>query len=217
MLGMLYHFLRGTPFIFQGEEIGMTNWRFSKEEADDVEFWRTYHDLVEDKKVMSHEEFMETAHRIGRDNARTPVQWNSAENAGFSRGKPWIPVNKNYKEINVEDQEKDPGSVLNFYKRIIKTRKEHEKLIDGDFELIFEEHLTLLGYKRFIPGHEEVYFAFSNFSNLNFEVCSSHEFYQGRKYEVVLSNYDGYHFDPSRVEIRPWLGALVRLVNTSGH
>lgn len=92
MFGMLYTYLRGSPFIFQGEEIGMTNWKFTKEQADDLEFFGFYKKLVEDLKLLTHDEMMAASHKIARDTARTPVQWSDEAHGGFTTGKPWISV-----------------------------------------------------------------------------------------------------------------------------
>ena len=210
MFGMLYHFMRGSPFIFQGEEIGMTNWKFEMEEADDIEFKRFYQVLVKEKALMTHDHFMQVSHKIGRDTARTPVHWSANENAGFSSSKPWLPVNEDYTRINVESQIKDPNSVWNFYRNMIRIRKEHGVLIAGEFEQILDEQESLFGYKRYVVGEKEVYFAFFNLTGYTFELYHNRHFPQYSRYEVVLCNYENYSFDPARIEIKPYLGVLLQ-------
>ena len=116
MLATCLHMLQGTPYIYQGEELGMTNAYFENlSDYRDVESLNAYHELVEELGE-SHEHMMRWLQAISRDNARTPVQWNDGENAGFTDGTPWIAVNRNYRTINAEAQIRDENSVLNYYK-----------------------------------------------------------------------------------------------------
>jgi oligo-1,6-glucosidase len=145
MLGLCLHMMQGTPFIYQGEELGMTNAPFrSLGDCRDVEVFNAYRELVREKKLLSHEEMMAGIQESSRDNARTPMQWDGTKNAGFSRGNPWIPVNPNYRIINAALQTGDPDSVWSFYRRLIKLRKENPLIVYGDFEDL-------------LPGDERVY------------------------------------------------------------
>ena len=146
MLGMILHGMQGTPYIYQGEEIGMTNVKFALEEYKDVETIN----MVKEKQEAgwSMEKIMKGIYAKGRDNARTPIQWNEGDNAGFSDHEPWIGVNPNYKEINVEEALKDENSVFHFYQKLIRLRKEYEIISTGDFELFFEEDRRFFAYKR---------------------------------------------------------------------
>ncbi len=141
MLGTVSLLLRGIPFIYQGQEIGTKNasWN-SIEEYDDINTKDQYHTARE--AGLTNEEALHACGRMSRDNARTPVQWNDRENAGFTTGTPWLKVNSNYREINVEKQEKDPDSVLHYYRRLVAVRKSPE----------YKETFT---YGRFVPAYED--------------------------------------------------------------
>lgn len=214
MLGMLYHFLRGTPFVYQGEEIGMTNWRFKLEEAQDLEFVRFRKMLVDELHLMTDEKFMAICHKIARDTGRTPVQWAKGPGAGFTTGTPWLPLAGDQERINVEAQLADPHSVLAFYRRMIRVRKEHPLLIDGELALVLEDDERLLAYRRFLPGQSEAYVALFNISPADFSLEGAACFAKG-KFEVVLCNVEGYHFTPEKVHMAPWIGLLVRVTDAS--
>ena len=131
---------RGLPFLYQGQEIGMSNRQWKYDEFNDLETINQYQIAL--KAGMSKEQALEIARHHSRDNARTPMQWSSEENAGFSKGKPWMPVNENYKVVNVAEEEKEYGSILNFYKRLIafyKSEEYNEILTYGDFRPIYEK------------------------------------------------------------------------------
>lgn len=147
MLGACYFFMQGTPYIYQGQEIGMTNVKFeSIEDYNDVGMKNYYR--IETSKGVPHEEVMEIVWKKGRDNSRTPMQWSDALHAGFSTGKPWMGVNPNYTEINVEREQGDPNSVLNFYKDMIRLRKEYPQFVYGEYELLLPEHEQIFAYTR---------------------------------------------------------------------
>ena len=209
MFGMFYSYKPGSPFIFQGEELGMTSWKFTKEEADDVEFKNAYKDLVEERKVVTHDEFMATCHKIARDCARTPVHWSDEANAGFTTGKPWLPVIPNYPTINAKLEAQDPHSVLNFYKKIVSIRKEHSSLVFGDFQVLEEFANPLFVYRR-RDGDTE-YISLSNFSaqTLAADLTSV---LGGKQAELVLSNYDNFSLGADhKVEVKPYLGLLIKV------
>ena len=131
-MAVLQMCLRGTPFIYQGQEIGMANIALDDINCyDDISSHTQYETAL--SEGYSEKEALEAVHRFSRDNARTPMQWNDGEYAGFSKVKPWLAVNDNYKEINVETQEKDPTSVLNFYRRLVEVRNTYTALLDGKF------------------------------------------------------------------------------------
>lgn len=154
-LGALYFLMQGTPFIYQGQEIGMTNVRFATiEEYDDVAMKNFYR--LEREKGRPHEEIMEVIWKKGRDNSRTPMQWSSAANAGFTTGTPWMGVNENFKEINVEQQLNDDDSVLHFYKKMIRLRKEKDVFIYGTYDLILERDKAIYAYTRTLGADKAV-------------------------------------------------------------
>ncbi|MCF6094268.1 alpha-glucosidase [Microaerobacter geothermalis] len=153
MLGACYFFMQGTPYIYQGQEIGMTNVKFNSiEEYNDVGMKNYYR--IEREKGNSHEKIMQVIWERGRDNSRTPMQWSDRENGGFTTGKPWLGVNPNYTEINVEKQLNDPDSILNFYKKMIQLRKNHEIFVYGQFDLIMEKHKEIFAYTRTLSGQK---------------------------------------------------------------
>lgn len=135
MLATFIHMLQGTPYVYQGEEIGMTNVAFgSIDDYRDIQTLNLYHEMIE--KGMAPEALMPIVHAKSRDNARTPMQWNAGANAGFSTGAPWIKVNPNYKEINVEQALTDPDSIFYYYQKLIRLRKEHPVIVYGRYDLI---------------------------------------------------------------------------------
>ncbi|MGV2939398.1 alpha-glucosidase [Mesobacillus sp. LC4] len=146
-LASMYFLMQGTPFIYQGQEIGMTNVQFpSIEDYDDVAIKNLY--KIRRENGVSHEEIMDFIWATSRDNSRTPMQWSVADNAGFSTGKPWIGTNPNYKEVNVENQLQDPDSILHFYKKMIEMKKANEIFTYGTYDLVLEEHSQIYAYTR---------------------------------------------------------------------
>jgi oligo-1,6-glucosidase len=136
LLATLLHFLQGTPYVYQGEEIGMTNVAFpSIDDYRDVWTHNSYRESVEERGTTP-EDAMVMVHRKSRDNARTPMQWSAAPHAGFTTGEPWIAVNPNYREINVEAALADPDSILHYYRRLIALRKQHRIIVDGRYALL---------------------------------------------------------------------------------
>ena len=150
LLATMYFMLRGLPFIYQGQEIGMENLRFqSIDQVDDISTIDEYH--VAKNAGLSEKEALSCISRYSRDNARTPVQWNDSANAGFTSGDPWLPLNPNYKEINVASQENDPDSLLSFYKELIALRKNpeyKETVVYGELIPYLEEQHNLMSYYR---------------------------------------------------------------------
>lgn len=149
MLATLLFTLRGTPFIYQGEEIGMTNpWFDDIEEIEDVATRRTFAYAAETGEVSNFEEVEEGINHRTRDKARTPMQWSDDDHAGFTDGDPWRPVNDNYNEVNVAAARADPHSVWHYYRRLIDLRRKHQVLVSGDFELLLPDHPDLFAYRR---------------------------------------------------------------------
>lgn len=151
MLATVLHGQQGTPYIYQGEEIGMTNVRFSSiNDYRDIETLNFYHDYS--KRGWTVGDRMAAIHRNGRDNARTPMQWSAGAQAGFTRGKPWLAVNPNHTEINVAADRSDPDGIFQHYQRLIRLRKEHDVLVYGGFTLLLEDHPTVFAYERALNG-----------------------------------------------------------------
>ncbi len=155
---LMYFMQKGTPFIYQGQEIGMTNVRFdSIEKYNDVKSINIYEEKI--NEGVSVNEALKAVASISRDNARTPMQWDSTNYAGFSENTPWIDVNENYKSINVESQLANENSVLNFYKKLIKIRKENLSLIYGRYDMILEEDEKIYAYTRTLDNDKYVVIA----------------------------------------------------------
>lgn len=151
MLATLLHGMKGTPYIYQGEELGMTNVRFEDvEDYPDIESRNMYKERIQ--AGYTKEEIMESIYAKGRDNARTPMQWSDCNNAGFTTGSPWIKVNSNYNEINAEHALKDKNSIFYYYKKLIQIRKDHEVVVYGDFTLLMEEDEDVFAYTRYLNG-----------------------------------------------------------------
>lgn len=161
-IAALYFLMQGTPFIYQGQEIGMTNTRFSGlEDFDDVSAKNMWRELA--AKGKSDEEIIDFLTRTGRDNSRTPMQWSAWPNGGFSDAEPWFKVNANYEMINVAGQRQDPDSVLNFYRSLIELRKKERTLIYGRYQLELAEHPQIYAYKRELEG--EAFLVMCNMSS----------------------------------------------------
>lgn len=146
MLAILLHGMQGTPYIYQGEELGMTNVRYSIEEYRDIETLNMYRERLE--KGYAKQEIMESIYAKSRDNARTPMQWDAGQQAGFTSGTPWIRVNPNYTDINAESQRYDDGSVFSCYKALIALRKQYQVFVDGRFELLMPDDDKIFAYTR---------------------------------------------------------------------
>lgn len=156
MLATCLHMMKGTPYIYQGEELGMTNAYFSKlEDYRDIESINAFHEYTENG-LAGKEEMMNCLKEISRDNARTPMQWNTEENAGFTTGTPWVKVNKNYMEINAEAEMAEEDSVYHYYKKLIRLRKENEIMVQGRFVPLLEEDDNIYAYERLWEGEKIV-------------------------------------------------------------
>ena len=153
---------KGTPFIYQGEEIGMTNFPFQEEsELRDVESLN----LLSQAKSRGKEAWAwQGIRKKGRDNARTPMQWDATANAGFTSGEPWLKVNPNYSEVNVRKEMDDPHSILHFYRNLIALRDSHPALLQGSYEMLLPEHEQLYAFRR--RHEEEQIEIFCNFSEI---------------------------------------------------
>ncbi len=147
MLNTFILSMRGTPYTYYGDELGMTNIDFdSIEQYQDIVAKNGYEKTLNEGGDIK--EYMATLNFMSRDNGRTPMQWNTSEHAGFTDGTPWLPVNDNYKEINVEVQENDPNSPLNYFRKMVELRKTNPVLIYGDYELVFPDHEKVYAYTR---------------------------------------------------------------------
>lgn len=202
MLATCLHMQQGTPYIYQGEEIGMTNVRFQDiEDYRDIAVINGYNEEVI-IKGRSHEQYMQYIYDFSRDNARTPMQWDDSDNGGFTTGKPWIKVNPNYTKINVAKQIGDKDSILNYYRRLIKLRKENEIIIYGDFELILPDDKNIFSYTRKL--NNEMLLVICNFTSNNTEFSLPDNINYVDK-NLLISNYDVANDDNiENFELRPY-------------
>lgn len=182
MLAVLLHGMQGTPYIYQGEELGMTNAAYEIDEYRDIETLNLYQERME--KCFEKEDIMNSIHAKSRDNARTPMQWNDEENAGFTKGEPWIKVNPNYKKINAAQQVEDENSVFNCYKELIRLRRKYSVLIEGDFRLLFAEDENIFAYIR--EDESAQLLVVCNFYNKTVE-CPLEE--SAKDMELLICNY----------------------------
>ena len=205
MLATLLHGMKGTPYIYQGEELGMTNVRFEDiNEYNDIETLNMYKDRI--SKGYSHDEIMASIYAKGRDNARTPMQWDSTENAGFTTGKPWLKVNKNYKFINVEDCLQDKDSIFYHYKKLIDIRKHNDTIIYGDYKLLLPEDKNVFAYSRELNGDKIV--VVCNFYNKEINLNFKEDF---NNVEILLSNYKDSSILMKDLKLRPYEAIMYRV------
>ena len=184
MLVTCLHMMQGTPYVYQGEELGMTNCPFpTLEDLRDIESINAFHELTEAEKV-NPEDMMRYIRLRGRDNARTPMQWDDSANAGFTTGTPWIMVNPNYTEINAKTEMEDPDSVFRYYQKIIGLRKKEKVMVYGTYQLLDPDNEKLYVYTRTLDN--EKLLVICNFTEEEETYSVPEEFSEG---EVLISNY----------------------------
>ncbi len=200
-LATLYFLMQGTPYIYQGQEIGMTNVRFdSIEDYNDVAIKNLYQTAIEEGKT--HKEIMEVIWKNGRDNSRTPMQWSNTPQAGFSTSEPWLKVNPNYPEINVEASLADQNSIYHFYKSLIKLRKTHKSLVYGNYNLILKDHEYVYGYTRTLDN--ETIVVLCNLFNTSTEIKVP-KAYENQTFILLLNNYNvGTEHNPETFMFQPY-------------
>ena len=182
MLAILLHGMQGTPYIYQGEELGMTNVQYDIEDYKDCEIINMYHERLE--KGYSKDEIMKSIYAKGRDNARTPMQWDDTENAGFTTGTPWIKVNDNYDKINARSQVDDPDSIFSCYRKLVELRKDYPVFVDGKFTLLLEDDENIFAYSR--KNEEKTMIVVCNFFDKEIPMPLAKEC---GDMEVLISNY----------------------------
>lgn len=202
MLGTFLHMMQGTPYIYQGEELGMTNVQFETlEEYNDIEIHNMYREKVTEGGE-DHDKIMNAIYIKGRDNARTPMQWDDSENAGFTTGTPWLKVNPNYKEINAERALEDQDSIFYYYQQLIKLRKEHEIIVYGTYDLILEDNPSIYAYTRTL-GDEKLA-VICNFTEEE-TTFNLPEYITFNSAEVLIGNYESRENDTlSSLELKPF-------------
>ena len=183
----------------------MTNVRFEDiNEYNDIETLNMYKDRI--SKGYSHDEIMASIYAKGRDNARTPMQWDSTENAGFTTGKPWLKVNKNYKFINAEDCLQDKDSIFYHYKKLINIRKHNDTIIYGDYKLLLPEDKNVFAYSRELNGDKIV--VVCNFYNKEVNLNFNEDF---NNVEILLSNYKDSSILMKDLKLRPYEAIMYRV------
>ncbi len=206
MLATLLLTMPGTPYLYQGDEIGMTNVKF-----DDIGKYRdveTINHYRAETKSRPKDEVMEEIYRTSRDNARTPMQWNKNVNAGFSQSTPWINLNPNYKKINVESSLKESDSILNYYKKMIKTRKNNKGLIYGKYDTVLYENESVFAYIRTYKNQKYLIILnfFENYlqiklpENINFD-----------EYNIIISNYKNNKYNNKDIHLKPYESLVFKL------
>ena len=188
MLAATVHLMRGTPYIYQGEEIGMTNAKFNSiEQYLDVESLNYYKILLESGKTS--DEALKILGERSRDNSRTPMQWSAEKFAGFSDVEAWISSPENYKQINVEAEEKNPDSILNFYRQLVKFRKENKIVQDGDIKFIERENNNVVAYVRTLGEKELIVICNFKGEEISLQEKTLQDYLTD--YKKILGNYDG--------------------------
>ncbi|MCY8466326.1 alpha,alpha-phosphotrehalase [Bacillus atrophaeus] len=210
MLATAIHMMQGTPYIYQGEEFGMTNPKFQQISSyRDVESLNMYR-LMKENGV-AEEEILAILREKSRDNSRTPVQWNSEANAGFTTGTPWIPVVDNYREINAETARKDKNSIFHHYKKLIQIRKEYDIVTDGEYELIDKDDPNIFAYVR--HGENEKLLVINNFYGTEAVFTRPEQFeLEQWTYTVLLTNDEEVREGcPKQLTLRPYESIVYHL------
>ena len=204
MLATCIHMMQGTPYVYQGEELGMTNCPFNTlDNFRDLESINAFHELTEQGK-MTEEDMMAAISYKGRDNARTPMQWDDSAYAGFSTANPWIMVNPNYTKINAKDQVNREDSVFKYYQKLIKLRHESELIVYGTYDLILDDDKDIYAYIRTL-GDEKL-IVYCNFSENTREVEIPEEFVNGK---VLISNYSDAKAN-QKITLRPYEAIVIQ-------
>lgn len=199
------YLLKGTPYIYQGQEIGMTNLHITDvNDYDDVEVHGFYKEYVQEKKVMSPDEFLDACNKEARDNNRSPMQWDDSINAGFNKGaKPWLKINDNYQEINAKEELNNPDSIYNYYKKLLAFRKNHEVFTYGRFKAIDVDCHNIFAYLRY--DDNEKYLIVANMKDkvehykINYHIE-----------EVVLANYNK-KYEDNNLQLSPYEAVVFKI------
>lgn len=198
MFAILLHLMKGTPYIYQGEEIGMTNCPITDfSEIDDIESRNMYEERL--TEGYSETDILLSINAKGRDNARTPMQWDKTEHAGFTDGKPWLHVNPNSTRINVEDTLNDPNSIFYTYQRLIQLRKENPLIVWGDFKLLAPDHPEVFAYERSFEG--ETWIVVANMSETETHVQLSDD---AEKVSPIIGNYAENTYQLNNLRLQPY-------------
>ncbi len=203
LFAILLHMMKGTPYIYQGEEIGMTNYPVtSVDEINDIESIRMYHARI--KAGYSKEDILRSINAKGRDNARTPMQWDATANAGFTTGAPWLHVNPNYGQYNVKDNLADPHSILATYQRLIALRQANDLVVWGDYALIPDTADNVFAYYRTYQGERWLIAANVSAETNEFALTDAVT-------EHIIGNYDDQTIQTGQLKLRPYEAFVVKV------
>lgn len=201
MLANMYMLQQGTPFVYQGQELGMLNTRLDSIDKYEDVFVKNNYQVAREKLHMSEKLCFELAVKSTRDNARTPVQWDDSENAGFTSGTPWFPVNTNYKQINAKAEAENPNSILNHYKALIKFKKENDVAIYGDYKEHYVNSSKLYVYERNYKGKRLLVINSFTEDNVAFEAPKGFDLEKGK---AILCNYENPTVQGNGFKTRPY-------------
>lgn len=206
MFAILLHLMKGTPYIYQGEEIGMTNRKVTRiDQVADIESINLYQERLQEG--YSKEEILESLNTKGRDNARTPMQWDDSPQAGFTEGEPWLPVNPNFQEINVQAALLDKESVFYTYQKLVALRKENSLVVKGEFKLLLENHPEIFAYERSYQDEKWVVIANMSEQEVPLELESTPE-----KFETIISNTNRNYQDLNHLELEPYEAFAIKIL-----
>lgn len=201
----ILHGMQGTPYIYQGEEIGMTNVHFNLDEYEDIEVRNAYKELVLNGKSISEDDFKKAVWNKSRDNARTPMQWDDSDNAGFTTGKPWFRVSDRYKEINVKQALADKDSIFYYYKKLIELRHKESLLTEGNYQLLLPEDEKIFAYLR--NTENETWLIVANMSE-DTVLTDKLKTFVNEKQDIIIGNYDRVNLDEA---LRPYEAFMMRI------
>lgn len=201
----ILHGMQGTPYIYQGEEIGMTNVHFDLDEYEDIEVRNAYKELVLNGKTISEDDFKKAVWNKSRDNARTPMQWDDSDNAGFTTGKPWFGVSDRYKEINVKQALADKDSIFYYYKKLIELRHKESLLTEGNYQLLLPEDEKIFAYLR--NTENETWLIVANMSE-DTALTDELKPFVNDKQDIMIGNYDRANLDEA---LRPYESFMMRI------
>ena len=205
MFATLLHGMKGTPYIYQGEELGMTNIRLEDiNDYRDIELLNMYKDRI--SKGYTHEEIMESIYAKGRDNGRTPMQWDNSENAGFTTGTPWLAINKNYTEVNAKQCLEDENSIFHHYRKLINIRKNNDTIIYGDYTLLCPEDKNIFAYTREL--NKDKILVVCNFYDKEVTFSFDGDFNHA---DILLSNYKDSSTLIEKLSLRPYEAIIYRI------
>lgn len=201
----ILHGMQGTPYIYQGEEIGMTNVHFDLDKYEDIEVRNAYKELVLNGKTISEDDFKKAVWNKSRDNARTPMQWDDSDNAGFTTGKPWFGVSDRYKEINVKQALADKDSIFYYYKKLIELRHKESLLTEGNYQLLLPEDEKIFAYLR--NTENETWLIVANMSE-DTALTDELKPFVNDKQDIMIGNYDRANLDEA---LRPYESFMMRI------